>query len=72
MTSKIEEILEILDDGKWHRLSDLRAKVGVTEGQFLGITCFLSRYEFMKVDYSEEKARIEKSVREFLTQKATL
>ena len=66
MTSKIAHILEILGDGKWHRLSDVRECIGVSDGRMLEILSFLSKYEFLEVDYVRERVRMEKEVKEFM------
>jgi|WetSurMetagenome_2_1015567.scaffolds.fasta_scaffold236232_1 hypothetical protein len=72
MTSKMAQILEILGDGKWHPLSELQEEVGVSNERMLEILGFLSKYEFMKVDYVNEKAKIARNVRDFLTQRTIL
>jgi hypothetical protein len=72
LASEMGKILDKLSDGKWHELSELQAEVGVTEKQMIEIMCFLSRYEFLEVNFSRGKARIAKNVQEFLTQSPTL
>ena len=72
MVSKIAQILEILGDGEWHSLLELQDEVGVTNGRLLEVLGFLSQYEFLKVDYINERAIIAKKVQEFMAQKATL
>jgi hypothetical protein len=72
LVSKIAQILEILGDGDWHNLLELQDEVGVSNGRLLEILGFLSKYEFLKIDYVDEKARIAKKVQDFMAQKATL
>ncbi|MGB8779954.1 MAG: hypothetical protein WCD81_04810 [Candidatus Bathyarchaeia archaeon] len=68
---RIAEILEILGDGEWHTLDDVRKEMGLNENQVKRITEFLSEYEFIAVDNSKSKMKIKEAVRSFLLQPAT-
>jgi hypothetical protein len=72
LTSKIDQVLEILGDGEWHNLMELQDEIGVSNGRVLEILGFLSKYEFVKIDFAKEKARITKNAQEFMAQNATL
>ncbi|HYB68508.1 MAG TPA: hypothetical protein VEC97_03085 [Candidatus Acidoferrales bacterium] len=68
---RIAEILEILSDGEWHTLDDVRKEMRLNENQVKRITEFLSEYEFITVDNSKSKMKIKEAVRSFLLQPAT-
>ena len=72
MTSKIAQVLDILGDGEWHSLSELQDEITLPKGRLLEVLGFLSKYEFLKVDYANEKARITDNVQQFLAQNAVL
>ena len=69
MVSKITLILEILGDGKWHQIDKLQREANLTEHQTEEVIAFLNQYGFLKIDHINEKARITKSVKEFLIEK---
>lgn len=62
------KILELLSDGKWHTLDELREKAGVTESNIMRIIQFLKEYGFVMVDEEECKIRLDENAREFLAQ----
>jgi DNA-binding IclR family transcriptional regulator len=68
---RIAEILEILSDGEWHPLDEVRKEMRLNENQVKRITEFLSEYEFITVDNSKSKIKIKEAVRSFLLQPAT-
>jgi DNA-binding IclR family transcriptional regulator len=71
MVSKINSILEMLSDGKWHGMEELQQKAQLSQCQLREITVFLNQYGFVKVSLTSKKVRINKNVREFLSQTAT-
>ena len=71
MASKITLVLEILGDGKWRKIAEIREAVALTERQIIDITSFLCQYDFLKIDYAHEKVRVTKNLKEFLAQTAT-
>jgi DNA-binding IclR family transcriptional regulator len=71
MASKITDILEILSDGKWHGMEELQQKMQLSEHQTREITAFLNQYNFVRMNRTNKKIRIDKNVREFLTQTTT-
>jgi hypothetical protein len=64
-------MLEILSDGEWHTIDDVRKKMRLNEDQLKQITEFLSEYDFISVDDSKERIRIKEDVRRFLLKPAT-
>lgn len=63
------EVLEILSDGKWHELEEIRKEKDLSKGQVRQIMEFLNQYEFVKLDETMKKVRIEESAREFMGRK---
>jgi predicted transcriptional regulator len=54
------EVLEILDDGHWHLISELQTETNLNASQSKKIIEFLKAYEFVTVD--QKKSRDRKSV----------
>ena len=65
------EILEILGDGEWHTIDDVRKEMGLSANQLKRIMEFLSEYEFIAVDNSKKRMKIKEAVRSFLLQPVT-
>ncbi len=70
MTSKITELLEILSDGEWHTLAELRRQLNTEPRQFSKVVSFLVEYEFIMLDEAERKAHVSKAAQKLLSQKA--
>lgn len=68
--SKIASILEILCDGKWHRVSEIQQKIKTNKSDTKRITEFLSEYEFIIVDQTQKKIRLNDAAK-FLSQAST-
>ena len=68
--SKIASILEILGDGKWHRVSEIQQKIKTNRSDTKRITEFLSEYEFIIVDQTQKKIRLNDAAK-FLSQAST-
>jgi DNA-binding IclR family transcriptional regulator len=63
--------LEILTDGKWHALKEIKQKTKLDKNQIQQVIDFLERYGFVSVDKMTCKIRLDKNVREFLAQNST-
>lgn len=61
-------VLEILGDGKWHRIEDLLLSLNVSEHKFRELTSFLNAYSFVKVDEKNGRVRIDSDFKKLLTQ----
>lgn len=70
MAFRVAEVLEILSDGNWHTLEEVRRKMNLNRNQIQQIVGFLKEYEFVAVDETQKRMRIEETVRKFLTQEA--
>ncbi len=64
------EILEILNDGQWHLISDVEARMNLNASQSKEIIEFLKTYEFVAVD-QKNRVKLREAVREFLSQVVT-
>ncbi len=64
------EILEMLNDGRWHLISDVEAKMNLNASQSKEIIKFLKTYEFVSVD-QKNRVKLKEAVREFLSQGVT-
>ena len=65
-TSKIAEILEILNDERWHTIKEIEERMKLNENQFQQIVRFLKEYRFIMVDKANKEMKIEKTAQEFL------
>jgi len=63
--------LEILVDGKWHALKEIKQKTELNKNQIQQVIEFLERYGFISVDKMARKIRLDKSVEKFLAQNST-
>ena len=63
--------LEILIDGKWHALKEIKQKTKLNKNQIQQVIEFLERYGFISVDKMAGKIRLAKSVEKFLAENST-
>ena len=61
-----EIILQLLENGEWHHLKDIEEKTQLNGHKVKNITNFLARYNFVKLDYMEQKVKLDPPTREFL------
>jgi len=64
--STIEEILELLKDGKWHDLKEIIEEIQLTRSGAETITNFLAEYNFIQLDKEHQKARVTPPTHSFL------
>ena len=65
------EVLEILDDGRWHLISDVQTGTNLNASQSKEIIEFLNAYEFVAVDEKKNRVKLKEAVRKFLAQEVT-
>ena len=71
-TSKIASVLEILSDGRWCTLEEIREKAKIGEAQLQRIIDFLNEYNFIVVRNGAGKSvKLNKMAQEFLAQTST-
>jgi len=71
MGSKITMIIEILSDGKWHGIEELRQRMELDEYKVQEIATFLNRYDFAMIDRANRKVKISRNFQKFLAQTMT-
>ena len=64
--STIDQILELLKDGNWHKLDDIAKQFGLQQSKLEAIVDFLAKYEFIHIDKDEQKAKLTHPVVKFL------
>jgi len=62
----IDEILEVLKDGKWHDLSEIAGNFRLHEFKAGMIMSFLTEYNFIDLDTQRQKVKLTHSVLNFL------
>ena len=63
--------LEILVDGKWHTLREIKQKTKLNKYQIERVMEFLERYGFISVDRIAKKIILNKNAKRFLVQNST-
>lgn len=63
--------LVILVDGKWHALKEIKQKTKLNKNQIQQVIDFLERYDFISVDKTAKKIKLNKSVEKLLAQNST-
>jgi len=62
----IDELLELLEDGKWHGLNEIMEKSRLCKSKAETITDFLAEYDFIQLDKERQKAKLTRSALNFL------
>ena len=62
----VEDILELLENGKWHDLKEIGEKIQLSDLEVESVTKFLAQHNFIKLDEEEQKAKLDLSTRHFL------
>ena len=68
MAYKLTRLLEILGDGDWHDIDQLRKLMGLSDFEVQKIADFLGKYDIAKVDEVKRRVRINKDFKRILTQ----
>jgi DNA-binding IclR family transcriptional regulator len=55
---KITRILEILSDGKWHGIEEMRKQLDLNKSEIREVTKFLNEYDFAEVDDANKRIRV--------------
>ena len=63
---KIDDILKLLENGKWHDLKKIEKKTQIHDFDITSIAKFLAQYEFIKLDKEGKKAKLDPSTQDFL------
>jgi hypothetical protein len=65
------EILELLTDGKWHGVEEIRWKMQLKEHEVHKIVTFFEEYNFILLEKTRGAIKIEETARRFLIQSAS-
>ncbi|MGB9135582.1 MAG: hypothetical protein WCC63_08415 [Candidatus Bathyarchaeia archaeon] len=71
MKPKIESIIELLRDGKWHTLEEISRKTELHEFKIEILTDFLADYSFIEFNKKERRAKSSKAFTDFLKKHRT-
>ena len=63
---KVDDILKVLENGKWHNLKEIGHKIQLDDSDTINITDFLAQYNFIKLDKERKKAKLGPSMQDFL------
>ena len=63
---EVNDILELLENGRWHNLEEIRKKIQLQDIDITGVTKFLAKYDLIKVDKEGKKAKLDSSTQHFL------
>jgi predicted transcriptional regulator len=66
--SKVAEVLEMLNDGRWCGLKKIQVEAKINEAQLQQIMSFLVEYNFVVMDEKAKKVRLNRIAQEFLAQ----
>ena len=62
----VDDILKLLEDGRWHDLNEIRKKVELHDLKVKSLTKFLAQYDFIELDKDGKKAKLGPSIQDFL------
>ena len=65
-TPTIDQVLELLEDGDWHKLNEIAKKSGLQQPKLEAVVDFLEEYEFIHVDKEQQRAKLTHPVLKFL------
>ncbi|MCK4885437.1 hypothetical protein KAS24_05130 [Candidatus Bathyarchaeota archaeon] len=61
-----KNILQLLENGKWHYLKDITEKTRLNRDKVESVTTFLAKYNFVKLDETEQKVKLDPPTNRFL------
>lgn len=62
----IDKILDVLNNGDWHRIAEVAEETGTQESKIELISSFLSVYDFLEYDKETRKIKLSAELRGFL------
>ena len=63
---KVDDILKLLENGKWHDLKEIEKKTQLQDLDIVSVAKFLAKYNFIKLDKEGKKAKLDPSTQDFL------
>jgi DNA-binding IclR family transcriptional regulator len=61
-----ETILRLLENGKWHHLKDIEKRTHLNSAMVETVTKFLASYNFIKLDETKQKVKLDPPTGRFL------
>ena len=61
----IDKIFEILNNGDWHRLTEVAENTGTQESKIEMISSFLSAYDFLEYDKKTKRIKLSIELQDF-------
>lgn len=61
-----DTILQLLENGKWHNVKDIEKKTQLNSHKVKTITDFLTKFNFVKLDTTEQKIKLNLPTKKFL------
>lgn len=68
-TSKITLVLQLLSDGDWHKIEELKRAIGFDEYEIVELMGFLGKYGFATVDNTRVRVKVNPDFQKLLIQK---
>jgi len=62
----VDDILKLLEDGRWHDLNEIEKKIQLHDLRVKSVTKFLAQYNFIELDKGGQKAKLCPSTQDFL------
>jgi len=66
LTEKIDKILTLLEDGEWHRITEITQKTKLNQTKIQLITNFLTKYNIIELNETEQKAKLTLPTHKFI------
>jgi transcription initiation factor IIE alpha subunit len=67
MGFKIAKLLEMLNDGKWHKLDEIQQRMKLKENDVQQIAQFLKEYNLVIVKETKKAIKLEENARRFFS-----
>ena len=64
--SIIDDVLEILEDGRWHDVREAVKKSGLNESKAEAVLGFLAEYNFITLNKEQQKVKLTSTMLKFL------
>ena len=63
-SSLIDAVIALLDDGNWHNAAQIKRELSMSEDDFLKIISFFKRFNFVDIDETGEKIKLDANLLE--------
>ena len=63
---KADDILKLMENGKWHGLKEIGKKTQLQDLDIVSVAKFLAQYNFIRLDEERQKVKLDPSTRRFL------